>query len=424
MAHHWIRTASAAALALPVLLVASLLTPASAAPILAQTSAPTPTQTQVPQVLVEGRVVDAAGLPLSGALVGVNVSAQIPTTGVQTGADGSYSLPVAAGSRAIQAVLAGYSQLLVPTVNAIGTTSSAPDIVLYANDATVRGTVQDGSSGGVVPHALVVLSYQDGFDTVEAWSDASGFYTFGAVSGTYAAVALAQFGGAYQDRTRVTRPYSVVAGSTSVDLVLPRLSITGSPCTNSPCQMTVSGDGYVPGEPVSFLLLVQPGQVNPPANIALGQTAADSQGQISVSWSFEASPASYQLQAVEDTVPYTPNPPDVAFITVGPYVVEAPAATPSPTSTATPTSTAIPRHRRACQPHPQQPRRRPRPHRCWSVRRLSPSTISPIRTVRWLASIRTASSTGAQAPGICPARGANSQPTAFASMAQGGPAPH
>jgi len=314
----------------------------SAAPVLAQTSSPTPTQTQVSQVLVEGRVVDAAGLPLAGALVGVNVFAQIPTTGVQSGADGSYSLPVLVGSRVIQAVLAGYTQLTVPTVNASGTTTSAPDLVMYTNDATVSGTVRDGSGGGSVSGALVVLGYQDGSDLVEAWSDANGVYKFAAVSGTYATVALAQFGGAYQERTRVTRPYSVTAGSTTVDLVLPRLSISGSPCTTSPCQMTISGDGYVPGEPVSLLLLVQSGQVNPPANIALGQTVPDSLGQIAGSWLFAASPASYQLQAVEDTVPYTPTPPDMAIISVGPYVVQAPAATPSPTSTAVPTSTATP----------------------------------------------------------------------------------
>jgi len=228
---------------------------------------------------ISGHVLAASdGSPVSGS---VTASGSAGWFSAPIGSDGSYSLQVAEGTYAVQFRPYGESLLSEYWQNAVTVADATPVTVSSGHDATgvdadldqalfIRGTVSlDGVPGlgsGPEPSIAVVAS-ADGKQVGMGYAHQDGTYSIKVPAGTYTLVAQ----GAESQANTYTPQYYAYAASeadatpvvlgtsdaTGIDFDLASIpavvSLPGASARPGD-TLTLSGSGFMPGEPVSVVL--------------------------------------------------------------------------------------------------------------------------------------------------------------------------
>ena len=163
---------------------------------------------------VTGKVTNTAGAPVQGASVSSGGNGAI------TGADGAYTLQLAAGSATLTAALAGYqSASATVTITAAASTQAATLQIQPINPGNVTGTVVNNSGAGLSGASVI----------------AAGLNTLTAANGSYALNNLPA------GSTNITASLTgFQSGSTTV-------TVTAGTTTSAPAITLVSGSGTITG---------------------------------------------------------------------------------------------------------------------------------------------------------------------------------
>lgn len=323
------------------------------------TVGPTPTLT-ASQARIVGRVMDGSGNPLAYASVNAIPSSSSSASSSAYGttdAQGNYSLAVTAGSGArydLLVYLSGYNQRTIPSVEVptAGATITK-DLVTYQHDASLSGAVFSGSSTPAAGAKVMIMASAvdpsgtptSSYSVAQTTSGSTGSYTLPVASGTYAWTQAFEFNStAYVQRTDAINSYTI-SGSQSLHFTLPVLTFSGScSSTESQCQITVSGSGFMPSVNVTINLRSPSSSSN---YTWVGNVTPDSAGNFSQTFTMHTRPTdgSYQVEAYQyatggayrqawTTAQYSVQP-----LSVTPTATATPTSTPTNTPTATPTST-------------------------------------------------------------------------------------
>ena len=246
---------------------------------------------------ISGHVLAASdGSPVSGS---VTASGSAGWFSASIESDGSYSLQVAEGTYAVQFRPYGESLLTEYWQNAATIADATPVTVSSGHDATgvdadldqalfIRGTISlDGVPGlgsGPEPSIAIVAS-AGGKQVGMGYAHQDGSYSIKVRAGTYTLVAQ---GAELQEHTYARQYYShatseaestpVVLGASDVtgidfDLAsIPAVVSLSSTAARPGDTLTVSGSGFVPGEPVSIVLHSTP--------VELASVKADESGAV------------------------------------------------------------------------------------------------------------------------------------------------
>ncbi len=125
-----------------------------------------------------GTVRDASNAPIVGARIGITSG----TNEVLTGGDGSYCLPLSAGTYTVVCSAFGYiSQSATNVVIVEGDTTARNFVLTLAPQGTVSGTVTDCNGGPAVGATVAVLNAP----VTPATTNGAGFYSITLPQGTY-----------------------------------------------------------------------------------------------------------------------------------------------------------------------------------------------------------------------------------------------
>ena len=310
-------------------------------------SAPTASEVQL-----TGRIVDGSGVAIGCASIEVTSTidpaqanlAQVHAYGQATAAGlFAVNVPFPVGGPVgyvatfwVDAIKAGYTQLATPLVSGAAgqvVTITNP-VVLKPASATLSGTVRDGTASGpgVVGASVAIFAPVDSAATAAslrtrathlvrtrglesqvpsvaaAFTTAGGAYSMPVAPGTYAIVQVAVSGNAGYIAQVITEgtldgATGVVIGSGGVvrDYQLPTLSMVGvsaCPSGTTACTITVSGDGWAPGQGVTVMLEVGSGNV-----VAFSPITPDANGHFAnataVVPGMSLSPGNYPIDAVQ-----------------------------------------------------------------------------------------------------------------------------
>lgn len=317
------------------------------------TPVPTPTLA-ASEARVTGRVVDNNGVAISCASISVSQYYGSANLYATSDIQGYYSVGVPAGTTTagtptpyrydVTAHKSGYTQQIIPGVSAgtAGQTYTA-NVQLVTNNATLSGTVRDGS-GAPVSGVQVSLSEPSSFNSgysntqygvTSAQTQSDGTFSLSVAAGGYSSSSAYVSGGTSAYQSDATGSVTLSTGGNTQNFTLPTLTFSPTSCNTATCSVGVSGQGYFPsgsgGQSVSLYL--QGGSGNGYATY-VGTVTPDSNGAITGTFSFSApSAGTYTVNAYQTGTAASPasNAPNRQINTSATYNVSV-----GPTATAAP----------------------------------------------------------------------------------------